>query len=83
MAFADSDPKELQRWSYWNQMDAFWNQPFDAVAVQDPERIIAERQAANQAMGAYLVALVQKTVAQVTAGAGGHDPVSRLLKLSP
>src|SRR3954470_13556980 len=37
--FADSDPAELKRWSYWNQMDAFWNQPFDAIAVRDPHKI--------------------------------------------
>ena len=44
--FADSDPAELQRWSYWNQMDAFWNQPFDAIAAPDPQKIVAEREVA-------------------------------------
>ena len=80
--FVDSDPKELQRWSYWNQMDAFWNQPFDAVAVADPARIVEEREAANAAMRPYLIGLVQRRAAELQAGAGGNDPVSRLLKLS-
>jgi cytochrome P450 len=80
--FADSDRKELQRWSYWNQMDAFWNQPFDAVAVPDPAQVVKEREAANAAMRAYLIALVQRRAAELQAGAGGSDPVSRLLRLS-
>ena len=80
--FVDSDPKELQRWSYWSQMDAFWNQPFDAVAVPDPAQVVKEREAANAAMRAYLITLVQWRAAEVQAGAGGNDPVSRLLRLS-
>ena len=80
--FVDSDPKELQRWSYWNQMDAFWNQPFDAIAVADPARVVAEREAANAAMRPYLIGLVQRRAAEIQSGAGGDDPVSRLLRLS-
>ena len=80
--FVDSDAKELQRWSYWNQMDAFWNQPFDAIAVADPARVVAEREAANAAMRPYLIGLVQRRAAEIQSGAGGDDPVSRLLRLS-
>ena len=80
--FVDSDPQELQRWSYWNQMDAFWNQPFNSVAVLDPAQVVAEREAANAAMRPYLIGLVQRRAAELRSGAGGNDPVSRLLKLS-
>ena len=80
--FADSDPAELKRWSYWNQMDAFWNQPFDAIAVRDPHKIVAEREAANEAMRAYLIGLIQRRAGELQAGRGGTDPVSRLLILS-
>jgi cytochrome P450 len=80
--FADSDPEELQRWSYWNQMDAFWNQPFDAITVPDPAHVVEEREAANTAMRTYLIALVQRRAGELQAGAGGDDPVSRLLRLS-
>lgn len=80
--FIDSDSAELCRWSYWNQMDAFWNQPFDAVVVQDPTKIIAERETANEAMRAYLIALVKRRVGEIQAGKGGDDPVSRLLRLA-
>jgi cytochrome P450 len=80
--FVDSDPAELQRWSYWNQMDAFWNQPFDSVAVADPAQVVEERKAANAAMRDYLIGLVRRRAAELQAGAGGNDPVSRLLRLS-
>jgi cytochrome P450 len=80
--FADSNPAGLVRWSYWNQMDAFWNQPFDAIAVRDPHKIVAEREAANEAMRAYLIGLIQRRAGELQAGRGGTDPVSRLLVLS-
>jgi cytochrome P450 len=80
--FADSDPAELKRWSYWNQMDAFWNQPFDAISVPDPHKIVAEREAANEAMRGYLIGLIQRRAGELQAGRGGTDPVSRLLVLS-
>lgn len=80
--FVDSDSKELQRWSYWSQMDAFWNQPFDSVAVPDPAQVVEEREAANAAMRPYLIGLVQRRAAELQTGAGGNDPVSRLLRLS-
>lgn len=73
--FTHSDPKELQRWSYWNQMDAFWNQPFDSVAVPDPAHIVREREAANIAMAAYLVLLVGRRALEVKARAGWDDSV--------
>lgn len=80
--FADSDPAALRTWSYWNQMDAFWNQPFDAGSTPDQAGIVARREAANLEMRAYLVGLVQRRAAALRAGAGGTDPVSRLLRLS-
>lgn len=80
--FADSDPADLCRWSYWNQMDAFWNQPFDAGSVSDPAKIVAEREAANEEMRAYLVALVQRRAAELQSGQDNGDTVSRLLRLS-
>ena len=66
-------------WSYWNQMDAFRNQPFDAASIPNPANIVAEREAANAAMRTYLIALVQRRAGELQAGQGGNDPVSRLL----
>ena len=28
--YADGSAAAMGEWSYWNQMDAFWNQKFDA-----------------------------------------------------
>ena len=52
------DPAKLSVWSYWNQIDAFWNQPFDSVAWPDQNKIIAERTFANVELAAYLIGLV-------------------------
>jgi cytochrome P450 len=80
--FVHSDPAKLRKWSYWNQLDAFWNQPFDAIAWPDPGKIIAEREAATKEMVIYLVGLIALREGEYKIGLGGHDPVSRLLELS-
>lgn len=63
--FTDSDPKALQRWSYWNQMDAFWNQPFDSIAVADPQHVVAERERTSKELAAYLTALAARRAVEV------------------
>ena len=77
-----ADPAEMCDWSYWNQMDAFWNQPFDDPCFAAPEEIVARREAANLAMRAYLIDLVKERAAALQAGAPGTDMVSRLLVLA-
>jgi cytochrome P450 len=61
--FTHCDPKHLQSWSYWNQMDTFWNQPFSGAA--DPQGITRERELANLAMVAYLVPLIARRVLEL------------------
>jgi len=51
--FSHSDPEKLRRWSYWAQLDTFWNQPFDAIGWPDPTRIHAEAKATGLEMVAY------------------------------
>jgi hypothetical protein len=34
--FVHSNADLLCKWSYWNQIDAFWSQPFDSIAWPDP-----------------------------------------------
>ena len=80
--FANSDPALLRKWSYWNQIDTFWNQPFDAIAWPDPGKIVAERELANIEMVAYLVGLVALREGEYKLGLGGNDPLTRLLRLS-
>ena len=58
--YDQSDPAEIRAWSFWNQYDAFYNQPFHASSQIDPspEQITAERQAANVRLGDYLKGLL-------------------------
>jgi cytochrome P450 len=78
--FSGSDPDKLFDWSYWNQQDAFHNQPFDMVA--DPGRIVAARKRANIHLALYVGRLIAKRTIEVKLGADKDDPVSRLLQLS-
>ncbi len=57
--FVDSDPAKLIDWSYWNQQDAFHNQPFD-IQVPDHQYIVDQRNRANTEMAIYLGKLVFK-----------------------
>ncbi len=82
VGFAHGDATAMGKWSYWNQMDAFWNQPFDAFTWPDPAAIVRERERVSLEMAAYLLALVTAREAEVKLGASGHDSVSRLVALS-
>lgn len=81
--FRGSNPDKLIDWSYWNQQDAFWNQPFDSVAPGiDQDHIVEKREQANIKMAFYLGRLVLKRAAAVKLGSRSDDPVSNLLRLS-
>ncbi|MGC3937327.1 cytochrome P450 [Roseobacter sp. EG26] len=81
--FTRSDPEKLIDWSYWNQQDAFWNQPFDSVVEGlDQAGIIENRKRAGVMMGIYIGRLVLRRSAAVKLGSRRDDPVSRLLRLS-
>jgi cytochrome P450 len=79
--YAHSDPAKLCKWSYWSQIDTFWNQPFDSIAWPDPSKIVAEREAASKEMAVYLVELVALREGKLKIGLGGDDSVTRLLEL--
>lgn len=80
--FRDADPEKLIDWSYWNQQDAFHNQPFDAPGPVSSDEIIRRRKQAGIAMGIYLGRLLARRMIAVKAGLGGSDPMSRLIQLS-
>ena len=81
--FTRSDPEKLIDWSYWNQQDAFWNQPFDSVVDGlDQAGIVKNRERAGVMMGIYLGRLVLRRAAAVKLGSRRDDPVSKLLRLS-
>ena len=79
--YDNSDPDDLIRWSYWNQMDAYWNQPFNDGAGIGREKITAEHEETGKQMSLYLAGLIaNKTLTRQEVG--GNDPVSRLLQLA-
>ncbi len=81
--FTRADPDRLIDWSYWNQQDAFWNQPFDHVVDGlDQDEIVRRRERANVMMAFYLGRLVTRRIAAVKLGSQKDDPVSRLVRLS-
>ena len=80
--FADSDPKKLFEWSYWNQVDEFWNYSWDLLPKAKHDDIVAKHQAANAEMGAYLGALAQRRGKEMQAGQANNDPLSRLLRVA-
>ncbi len=80
--FAHGDTSAMEKWSYWNQTDAFWNQPFDAFLWPDPAAVVRHREIASVELAAYLFALVAAREAEVALGVRPHDSVSRLVELS-
>ena len=78
--FDGSDRQSLFEWSYWNQQDAFHNQPFDHRP--DAAEVIDKRTRAGFMMGLYLARLVATKTVEVKLGGGGDKPVARLLRLA-
>ncbi len=52
------DKEDLLRWSYWNQIDAFHNQPFDMNSEQEFKRIIDGHAKATEELQVYIAVLV-------------------------
>lgn len=77
-----TDPAKLIEWSYWNQQDAFHNQPFDAVAVPDPAHIVKMRERSNIRLALFIGRLMLGRALKVKLRRGGDDSVSRLIRLS-
>ncbi|MFW1678185.1 cytochrome P450 [Pontibacter sp. JAM-7] len=60
-------PADLIRWSYWNQADAFYNQPFDKVPEEESQRIIAEHDKVSEELVAYIAKLMARKLLYVKA----------------
>lgn len=81
--FTRADPDKLIEWSFWNQQDAFWNQPFDHVVPGlDQAGIVAARQRANVMMALYLGRLVLRRSIAVRLGSRARDPATRIVRLA-
>lgn len=50
--------KNLIKWSFWNQYDAFHNQPFDLNSKEKFDHIVEEHDKVSQELVAYLIVLM-------------------------
>lgn len=68
------DRKDLMEWSYWAQVDTFYNQPFDLVSPADRQKIVDSHNAAAKNLTDYIAALM--LVRSLTVKV--HAPFARL-----
>jgi len=59
------DKKELIDWSYWNQYDAFQNQPFNLNTQEKFQHIVDEHTRVSKDLVAYIAKLMVKKLALV------------------
>jgi cytochrome P450 len=52
------DLKDLMAWSYWAQVDTFYNQPFDIATPEERKQIEASHAASGKELGKYVAALM-------------------------
>ena len=50
--------KDLMEWSYWAQVDTFYNQPFDIATPEERQRIIKSHDESGEKLGKYIAALI-------------------------
>jgi len=66
------DKKDLIEWSYFNQVDTFYNQPFDLISDQQRKEISDRHNQTGQQLGKYITELILKRLAVVKAEQGEH-----------
>lgn len=59
------DREKLIEWSYWNQYDAFNNQPFDMLTDQEHSKIVEMHDKASEELVAYIASLIVRRVLRV------------------
>ena len=50
--------KDLMEWSYWAQVNTFYNQPFDIATPEERQRIIKNHDESGEKLGKYIAALI-------------------------
>ena len=77
--------KDLIRWSFWNQYDAFHNQPFDLNSTEKSQHIVDEHNKVSEELVTYIKALLIRKLLSVKIGNLLSLPLrilKRLLKLN-
>jgi cytochrome P450 len=63
------DRKDLMEWSYWAQVDTFYNQPFDILTPEQRQSITNSHNAAANKLGEYIKAMLLTRLLAVKFGA--------------
>lgn len=73
---------DLKTWSYWNQVDNFYNQPFDLRSDAERKQISDSHVKANEDLARFIAILVAKRLplAKVEEGVGWLAALWRLIK---
>ena len=66
------DRKELIEWSYWNQADTFYNQPFDLISDEKRKQISDRHAQTGEQVGKYIAELIVGRLLAVKAEQAGH-----------
>ena len=66
------DRKKLIEWSYWNQADTFYNQPFDLLSDEKRKEITDRHNKAGEDLGKYITELIIGRVLAVKAEQAKH-----------
>ncbi|HWA90807.1 MAG TPA: cytochrome P450 [Rhizomicrobium sp.] len=76
------DVKDLMEWSYWNQVDNFYNQPFDLRTDAERKEISDKHEAANQALSKFIAILAAKRlpIDKLEEAVGWFTALWRLIK---
>lgn len=64
--------KSLIEWSYCNQADTFYNQPFDLITDEQRKAISDRHNKAGEQLGRYITELILKRLVMVKAEQGEH-----------
>lgn len=66
------DKRKLIEWSYWNQVDAFHNQPFNLLSPDKRNEISDRQSEASKELGEYLTGLILRRELAVKAQQAEH-----------
>lgn len=61
------DREDLIEWSYWNQVDTFYNQPFDDHTEAERRHIIEQHERVSKKLGTYILELMARRILAVKA----------------
>lgn len=77
-----TDLKNLMNWSYWNQVDNFYNQPFDIVADARRKEISANHKTANDELAKFIGLMVaaRLPISKIEEGASWLEALWRLIR---